>query len=295
MGAETRTDALTGAVVAVSAARQDRPNLPGRGCPFCVGGLEAPEPYDVLAFPNRWPSLPGEGRCEVVLYSPDHDARFWSIDLDQATRVVDLWADRTAALGARDDVAYVLVGENRGPAVGATIAHPHGQIYAYDHVPAVPAAELARAAEHGCALCAEAPGDRLVTERGGWRAWVPWAATYPYGLVLAPTDHRPDLPSLDRRSRRSLAALLREVLGRLDHLWPDQPDRLLPSMLWIHQRPTDGGAWPQAHVHVELAVPMRAPGVPRFVAAMELGSGEYVNPVVPETAAAALRAVEVTW
>jgi UDPglucose--hexose-1-phosphate uridylyltransferase len=49
--------------------------------------------------------------------------------------VVDLWTERTAALGAAPDVDYVLIFENRGPAVGATITHPHGQIYAFDHVP----------------------------------------------------------------------------------------------------------------------------------------------------------------
>jgi len=117
---------------------------------------------------------------------------------------------------------------------------------------------------------------------------------HPYGLVLAPAEHVPDLPSLAPASRRDLAGCLAEVLGRLDHLWPDAGE-VMPSMLWIHQRPTDGGAWPQAHVHVEIAVPMRAAGVQRFVAAMELGSGQYVNPVVPEAAAAELRAVEVTW
>ena len=65
----------------------------------------------------------------------------------------------------------------------------------------------------------------------------------------------------------------------------------MPYMLWVHQRPFDGGAWPQAHLHIEIAVPQRAPGVPRYVAAGELGSGLYVNPIVPEQAAAELRAV----
>jgi UDPglucose--hexose-1-phosphate uridylyltransferase len=294
MNAEIRTDALTGATVAVAPSRQDRPNRPDDTCPFCVGGREAPEPYRVRAFPNRWPSLPDE-RCEVVLYSPDHDATFWSMPLEQATAVVDLWADRTVALGRRPDIAYVLVGENRGPLVGATIAHPHGQIFGYADIPAVPAAELGRATADGCALCAEEPRDRLVASVGEWRAWVPHAAVHPYGLVLAPVEHVPDLPTLSAASRRDFAALLADVLGRLDHLWSEAPDRLMPSMLWIHQRPTDGGVWPDAHLHCEIAVPMRAPGVQRYVAAMELGSGEYVNPVVPEDAAAELRAVPVTW
>src|ERR671920_495433 len=49
---------------------------------------------------------------------------------------------RTAAQGARPDVAYVLVFENRGPAVGATVPHPHGQLYAFPSVPEAPAREL---------------------------------------------------------------------------------------------------------------------------------------------------------
>ena len=286
---EVRTDALTGAVVAVAASRQARPNQPVDDCPFCVGGIEAPEPYDVKAFTNRWPSFPDD-RCEVVLYAPDHDATFWSIGVDGAAKVVDLWAERSRALGGRDDIAYVLVFENRGAAVGATIPHPHGQIYAYDLVPPTPSAELARVDALGtCPLCAEDPGERLVSESGGWRAWVPLASMYPYGLVVAPLAHEPDLPSLSPASRRELATVLVDVLHRLDALW-DSP---MPYMLWVHQRPFDGAAWPAAHVHVEIAVPLRAPGVQRYVAAGELGSGLFVNPVVPETAARSLR--EVSW
>jgi len=284
---EIREDALTGATVAVAAARQGRPNLPTETCPFCVGGLESPEPYDVRAFVNRWPTFPDD-RCEVVLYTADHDATFWSLGVDGASKVVDLWAQRSAALAARDDIAYVLVFENRGAAVGATIPHPHGQIYAYDAVPPTPLAELRRADADGCPLCAEDPGARLVSETGGWRAWVPWASKYPYGLVVAPTAHDPDLPSLSPSSRRDLAAVLVDVLARLDTMW----HAAVPYMLWFHQRPFDGRSWPSAHVHVEIAVPERAPGLLRYVAAGELGSGLYVNPVEPEAAAAALRAVD---
>ena len=283
---DIRRDALTGAVVAVNAERQARPNRPhDDACPFCVGGLEAPEPYEVRAFVNRWPSFPDD-RCEVVLYTPQHDATFWSLGVDGALAVVDLWAARSAALGGRGDIAYVLVFENRGEEVGATIPHPHGQIYAYTEIPPNPARELAAGR---CPLCDEDPGDRSVAQAAGWRAWVPHASVYPYGLVVAPAAHEPDLPSLSSASRRGLATVLVEVLHRLDALW-DQP---MPYMLWVHQRPFDGAEWPSAHIHVEIAVPQRAVGVPRFIAAGELGSGLYVNPVVPEHAAAELRAVQL--
>jgi UDPglucose--hexose-1-phosphate uridylyltransferase len=267
-------------VVWIAGHRQDRPNLPEAGCPFCVGGLEAPEPYEVLAFPNRWPSMPGS-RCEVVLYSPDHDATFPSLGPAGARRVVDTWAARTAALGARPDVAYVMPFENRGTQVGATIPHPHGQIYAFEEVPPAPARELTAGT---CAVCDVAA--HTVVEIDGWRTAVPDAARYPFELLVAPVAHRPDLPGLRDPERDAMAAALVDALGRLDRLFGEP----MPYMLWVHQRPTDGGEWPLAHLHVEVAPLYRAPGTPRYVAAGELGSGVYFNPVEPADAAAMLRA-----
>ena len=283
---ETRIDPLTGDEVVIVGSRQARPNLPADGCPFCPGGREAPDPYDVRWFPNRWPPLP-DGRAEVVLYAPEHDVTLGSLPPERVARLVALWAERTAALGARDDVAYVLVFENRGPEVGATIAHPHGQVYAFDEVPPAVRAELDPGddgTDGACPLCAEEPGDRLVAEAGRWRAWVPAAATWPYALLLAPTDHVADLPAAEP-SHGELAALLVEVFGRLDRLF----DASMPLMWWWHQRPTDGGAWPGAHLHAHVAPLLRSPGTPRFVAAGELGSGVFFNPVAPAEAAAALR------
>ncbi len=274
-----RVDPVLGTVVHVVGTRQARPNLPSTGCPFCVGGREAPEPYDVRSFPNRWPAMEGE-RCEVVLYSPEHDASFWSLGVDGARKVIDLWAERTAELGARSDVDYVLVFENRGPEVGATIAHPHGQIYAYDHVPQRQAARLAAPWRPDAN-----PGERLVSERDGWSAWVPEAPVFPVSIEVAPTTQVADLMSMDETQRCQLAAMLVDVLARLDHLY-GQP---IPYMLWLNQRPTSADASSEAWFNVEIVSPWRAAGVQRFIAAAEVASGEYFNPVVPEELATQLR------
>jgi UDPglucose--hexose-1-phosphate uridylyltransferase len=225
-------------------------------------------------------------RCEVVLYTSEHDATFESLGVRGARRVIDLWAERTSELGARDDVDYVLAFENRGAEVGATIAHPHGQIYAYDHVPSRQARRLA-----GGWIPDQAPDDRLITECGGWRGWVPWAPTFPVSIEIAPRERVPDLPSVDDAGRDDLAAILIDVLARLDRLH-DMP---LPYMLWLNQRPTasaaNGAGYDEAWFNIEIVSPWRGPGVQRFIAAAEVASEEYFNPVVPEDLARRLRAL----
>lgn len=275
---DLRIDPHLGTRVHVVGTRQGRPNLPSSGCPFCVGGVEAPEPYDVLWFPNRWPAMPDE-RCEVILYTSEHDATFASLGVDGACRVIDLWADRTTELGRRADVDYVLVFENRGPEIGATITHPHGQIYAFDHVP-----ERQLAALRARWKPEDDPGERLVTTLDGWTVSVPVASPFPIALSIAPTTQVPDVVSLSTVARSSLAVVLVDVFTRLDALF----GRPLPYMMWLNQRPTDGNEWDQAWFNIDIVSPWRAAGVPRFIAAAEVATGEYFNPVVPEHLAAQL-------
>src|SRR5260221_14523478 len=90
-----RIDPLTGGCAAITPWRQDRPNLPADSCPFCPGGLEAPDHYDVRCITNRWPALPA-GRHEVVLHSPHHNASFPALGSVGTARVIELWSERTA-------------------------------------------------------------------------------------------------------------------------------------------------------------------------------------------------------
>lgn len=282
---DVRRDPHDDTTVTIVDSRQGRPNLPSGDCPFCVGGLEAPEPYEVRWFTNRWPSMPDD-RCEVLLYSPHHDATFTTLGQAGVRRVVDLWAHRTATLGSRSDVEYVLCFENRGAEVGATIGHPHGQVYAYDHVPS----RLATRARAGWSPQIDRGPhgeERLVARCGDWSAWVPFAPVYPVEVTLAPDRPAPDLVTLDDDGRNDLAALLVDVFTRLDGLF-DQP---LPTMSWVVQAPRDaqGRAAEPWWCHLRIVSPWRRAGVPRFIAAAEVATGEYVNPVSPEDLARRLR------
>lgn len=281
MTRETRVDPHLGTVVHVVSSRQNRPNLPTEGCPFCPGGLEAPEDYDVRAFPNRWPAL-AEGACEVVLYTPRHDATFASLGIDGARRVVDLWAERTQRLRERPDGEYVVVFENRGAEIGATIAHPHGQIYTFDHVPSRPA-RLLRSAW----TPEPDPGERLICDTGIWRVWSRFAPVYPVSLCVAPASRIPDLPSADDATRHDLAATLVSVFAALDDLYSSP----LPYMMWINQSPRSATDWPDAWCNIEIVSPWRAQSLPRFIAAVEVATEEYFNPVDPADLARRVRAL----
>jgi UDPglucose--hexose-1-phosphate uridylyltransferase len=230
---------------------------------------------------NRWPGLP-EGRHEVVLHSPEHESSFSSMGHEAATRVVDLWSERTAMLGARADVRYVFVFENRGRLIGATIDHPHSQIMAFNVVPPIPTSELAKGT---CELCRDPDDEVLVISRSEWVASVPWAPWWPYETVIFPRSHVADLPAAGPQLRAGLGAMLAESTARLEALFGYGT----PYMLWVHQRPTDGNDWPAAHLHLHLAPVMRAPGVVRHLSSAELGAGMLFDSVDPSEAAAQLR------
>jgi UDPglucose--hexose-1-phosphate uridylyltransferase len=281
MARDIRTDTYLGTVVHVVADRQNRPNLPIAGCPFCVGGLEAPEQYSVRSFPNRWPALE-QGYCEVVLYSPDHEATFGTLTADEALSVVNLWAQRTQALREMPNGEYVIVFENRGAEIGATISHPHGQIYAFDHVPPRPARMIAAGWEP-----VVASAEHVILEVDGWRVFSEYAAVYPVSIRIAPIHRIADLADMNAVDRAVLAATLVRVFAALDALF----DAPLPYMMWINQAPRTRDDWPDAWFNIEIVSPWRAQGLPRFIAGVEVASGEFFNPVDPADVAARLRAL----
>jgi UDPglucose--hexose-1-phosphate uridylyltransferase len=215
-----------------------------------------------------------------VLYSPQHDARLSTLSTENIAELVDVWAERTTALQALPNGECVVIFENNGAEIGATIPHPHGQIYAFDHAPQRVAAQLKNswAPDAG-------PGDRLILERDGWRVWAEYAAVHPVTIRLAPIHRVADLPSLSPELRQSLAPVLHEVFSALDNLFDDLP----PYMMWWNQAPRSHSEWPDAWLNMEIISPWRANGVPRYIAGVEVATGEYFNPVDPADVARRLR------
>jgi UDPglucose--hexose-1-phosphate uridylyltransferase len=286
---ELRFNELRGEQVVYAAHRQDRTLRPGRAdCPLCPGSGEIPvESFQIAVLENRFPALDAS---EVVVYTDSHEGSFGELPARRAEALMWVWRERYRELGARPDVHYVLIFENRGDVVGATLDHPHGQIHGYPFVPPVPAAERAADEREGgcvpCRLAAQelAGGERVVLERDGIVAYVPYAARWPYEIHVTPREHRPSLLDCPAGDLRALAGGLQAVARGYDALW----DRALPYMMVVHQAPTDGLGG--GHLHVEFYTPLRAPGTPKYLASGEQGAGTFTVDVLPERAAAELRA-----
>lgn len=157
---EFRWNPLWSEWVATATHRQDRTFLPPDDfCPLYPtkeGGFPTEVPksdYDIAVFENRFPSLtpvPEDPAVEgsdsirfgrhkvsakVILYSANHTSSLAQEPVEQIYKLVRVWTDRFRELGALEFVKYAFIFENKGEAIGVTLHHPHGQIYAYPFIP----------------------------------------------------------------------------------------------------------------------------------------------------------------
>ncbi|QGN46934.1 galactose-1-phosphate uridylyltransferase [Micromonospora sp. WMMD558] len=316
---QLRYDPLTDEWVAVAVHRQTRTFLPPADqCPLCpstadrLSEIPAPD-YDVVVFENRFPSLsgriaeepaeitpftpvrPGQGRCEVVCFTDDHNASFGNLTPRRVRTVLDALADRTAALGELPGVEQIFPFENRGVEIGVTLHHPHGQVYAYPFVTPRTRAMLTAARRHADrtggrnlyadVLAAErAAGDRVVAGNEHWTAYVPAAARWPVEVHVAPHRPVPDIPALTDAERDAFGPLYLNLLRRFDGLF----NLPMPYIAAWHQAPVrldrDLG-----HLHLQLFSIRRARDKLKYLAGSESGMGVFINDIAPERAAELLR------
>jgi UDPglucose--hexose-1-phosphate uridylyltransferase len=317
---ELRWNPLLGEWVITATHRQDRTFLPAReACPLCPTRPGGPpteierDTFEIAVFENRFPSLhrsppqptvagtqltpvrPAAGVSEVVVYTPEHDDTLAGLPQRQIEHLVAVWAHRTRELGARAEVAYVYAFENKGEAIGVTLHHPHGQIYAYPFLPPLLQRETAAAerhrSEHGsCLWCDLADqerrdGRRIVVDAAAWLASVPFAARWPYEVHLASRRHVGWLHELRQDEVAELAIVLKRLLTGYDRLFGFS----LPYVMAIHQRPTDGSPHAGYHLHLEFYPPNRSETKLKYLAGSEAGAGAFINDTLPEETAARLR------
>ena len=314
--AELRWNPLIKDWVMIASHRQNRPNMPKDWCPFCPGpdNDKVPKQFDVLKYDNDFPALsqnpptpddvetrlyktkPAYGKCEVILYSPEHTVTLPELDVPHIRKLVDLWTERFTEVSKDENIKYVFIFENRGKEVGVSMPHPHGQIYGYSVVPKKIELELDACREHkaetgGCLICDMVEdevkaGSRIIFENDDFIVFLPFYCEYPYGIYISAKRHIQNLTQMTDAEKTSLAATLKEAAGTLDSLF-DYP---FPYMMCMYQNPvnTDDNI-DDYHFHIAFYPPMRSADKQKFNASSETGAWAHCNPTAPEEKAKELR------
>jgi UDPglucose--hexose-1-phosphate uridylyltransferase len=326
-----RLNQLTGEWVLVSPHRTERPwqgqveeHAPAAAlahdpsCYLCPGNRRAngaanPHYDATFVFDNDFPALRAQrthaaagehtllqahgesGLCRVICYTPRHDLTLGQMPLAGIREVIDTWAAQSVALGRESFVNALTIFENRGAMMGASNAHPHGQIWTNEHLPNEMLRETDCQArhlqEHGtCLLCDYSAleldrGERIVCSNDEFVALVPFWAVWPFETLVLPRRHADSIDRLDARGRDAFAQVLKELTRRYDALF----GVIFPYTMGVHQKPTDGQAHAEWHLHAHFYPPLlRSATVRKFMVGYEMMAGP-ARDLTPEAAAARLR------
>ena len=261
--------------------------------------------WSLRVVPNKFPALGIEGTLnrqgeglydkmngigahEVIIETPHHRETLATLPVSQVESV--LWAYRDRILDLKKDrrFKYMLIFKNYGEAAGASLEHTHSQLIA---LPVIPKRVLEEVEEtrhyydykERCLFCdiirqEISSSVRLVAENEEFVALSPFAPRFPFEIWILPRAHQSAFEESSKREFEQLAALLKDMLGRLEAVL-DHP----AFNYVIHTSPVPETLNEYYHWHVEIMPKLTK------LAGFEWGTGFYINPTPPEEAAKFLR------
>jgi UDPglucose--hexose-1-phosphate uridylyltransferase len=318
--AQLKHDPLTDEWIAVASHRHTRAFLPPTNeCPLCPASdsylSEIPDNFDVAVFENKNPSfgaLPagvnpkdlnqdskvslGEiraavGRCEVVVFSPEHTGSLGQMPVERVHTVLQALADRTDELQGLSGVKQVFPFENRGEEIGVTLHHPHGQIYAYPYITPKTQKLLQAIAKSGPDLFQqilefEQDSNRVLIKSESFTAFVPFAARWPIEAHVLPKRQVGSHVDLTADERLELA----DVYSRLLRAFETVYETPSPYIAAWHQAPlAEEGK--QVRLQLQITSPRRAADRLKYLAGSESAMGAFIADIPAETIADQLRDV----
>ncbi len=275
------------------------------GCYLCPGvkrssGRQNPAYADVFVFDNDFPSLPPAGICRVVCFSPLHNVTLAEMPVAGVEKVLRIFAAQSEELSQQPGIEYVTMFENKGREIGVSNPHPHGQIYATDFIPRIPAAMYRNAEAHAsksgkCLFCEVLEreikdGSGMVARNPHFAAYVPHFARFKYEVHIVPFRHVSSLAALTSEETSALAGIYREVLIRYDNLFR----MIIPNITVFYNNPCQTGLSAEPwHFHIQFAPHIRSADKLKYLAGFETGGGNIINPGRPGDSAEELRRASV--
>lgn len=284
------------------------------GCPFCPGNEEqippitlelnsTASPWQTRVIPNKYPAVrrlneapandAGDGadvhgHHDVIIESPRHNLDLADMSLDSIGTVIETYHRRYGDIRATDQNLLPILFRNRGAGAGASLHHPHSQLIAVPLAPTKLRLEENGAGRyfetHGCCpYCDQlreeaAAADRIITQNDAYVAFVPYAASAPFEVLIVPRCHRPDFADTTAAERQSLAEILQSCLRRIKSALGD------PDYNYVIRSSIEHGtAAPYLHWYLRIVPKLNQPG------GFEVATGVPINPSNPENDAALLR------
>ncbi len=315
--AELRHDPLTNEWIAVAAHRHTRAFLPPTNqCPLCPATdenlSEIPDNFDVAVFENKNPAFgalgegvttadltvsasyglgetrPAVGKCEVIVFSPEHNGSLGQMPVARVHTVLEALADRTDELQRLPGVKQVFPFENRGEEIGVTLHHPHGQIYSYPYVTPKTQKLIEAATKNPNlfdeVLKFEAASSRVLLESDSFISYVPFAARWPIEAHLLPKRAVRNHSELTSDERLELASMYSSLLRAFETVY-DNPS---PYIAAWHQAPTIE-AGKNLRLQLQITSPRRAADKLKYLAGSESAMGAFIADIPAEAIADQLR------
>jgi len=330
---ELRKDPILGRWVIIATERAKRPTdfkvepeqSIGGFCPFCAGNEDKTPPeiaairddgsqpnspgWRVRVVPNKFPALRiegdlgkagygvydmmnGIGAHEVIIETPEHHTSMVSLTDEHVADIIWMYRERLADLKNDKRLVYGIIFKNVGRQAGASLEHTHSQLIAMPVIPNLVAREIRGAREFynyrgRCIYCdiiqqEIATESRVEQEDDMYLSFAPFAARFPFETWVVPKNHFSHFEDITREEVEVLAKHLRLILAKLEKALSNPPYNFV-----IHTAPLNSGELEEYHWHIEI--------IPRLtkVAGFEWGTGFYINPIPPESAAEFVRQVEV--
>jgi len=289
-------------------------------CPFCPGNESktppevmrfpsiAGEPWAVRVIPNKFAALDstiepvrdqqhwrrrinGFGFHEVIIDSPDHAASMAELSDAHVAGILGVYKERYNALTADQRVNQITIFKNHGLDAGASLQHPHSQLIATPVIPGQIRQRMHQARSHyddtgQCMFChmveREIEDQKLIVVKGEhFVAIEAFASATPFATYIFPLRHMSSFGEITAPEITDLARVLRTLLAKI-HVGLNNPD----LNFTVRSGPSEYvGA---RHFHWYVSV------IPRLtrVAGFEIGSGMFINTVLPEAAAEFLRSTK---
>jgi UDPglucose--hexose-1-phosphate uridylyltransferase len=282
-------------------------------CPFCPGH-ESQTPPEILrlhdgegwkarVIPNKFAALSpdakpertirrslrsmgGFGEHDVIVETPDHSLAMAHMPDSHVADILRIYKTRYDQLSLDPRIAQVTIFKNHGVDAGTSLEHPHSQMIATPVISYQVRQRFQEAMQHYCMYCQIIDEElneqkRIVVTSEHFVAMELFASPAPFCTHIYPRRHMASFGDISTPEIAELGRVLRTVLAKL-YVGLDNPD----FNFTIRTAPAECVGVRYFHWYMSV--------IPRLTrtAGFELGSGMFINTVIPEEAAEFLRNVK---